>query len=113
MTVSEYFLLKQFSRNVDHAILTALLNALYNGRRRLTESEIQLMEDEKSTTETKFDDTAEVNSKFKLRTKNKHFKLITENSKFNTFYIISFSDIAKEQLRHSVNVQGCVRSSNL
>ena len=61
MTVSEYFLLKQFSRNVDHAILTALLNALYNGRRRLTESEIQFMEDEKSTKEMKPDNTPEVN----------------------------------------------------
>ena len=64
MTVSEYFLLKQFSRNVDHAILTALLNALYNGRRRLTESEILFMEDEKYTEETKSEDMPEVSSNF-------------------------------------------------
>lgn len=59
MTVSEYFLLKQFSRNVDPAIFTALLNALYHGRRRLTESEILFMEDEKSTEETKPEDMPE------------------------------------------------------
>ena len=59
MTVSEYFLLKQFSRNVDPAIFTALLNALYHGRRRLTESEILFMEDEKSTEETKSEDMPE------------------------------------------------------
>ena len=65
MSVSEYFLLKQFSRNVDHAILTSLLNALYNGRRRLTNSEIQFMEDETSSNETEPDDMPEVNSKLK------------------------------------------------
>ena len=64
MTVSEYFLLKQFSRNVDPAIFTALLNALYHGRRRLTESEILFMEDEKSTEETKSEDMPEVSSNF-------------------------------------------------
>ena len=62
MTVSEYFLLKQFSRNVDPAIFTALLNALYHGRRRLTEDEILFMEDEKSTQDKKPEDMPQVNS---------------------------------------------------